>query len=541
TPRILAAIAFVALLCSLLWMYFHRVGQNPVGFFCDEAEIGVRTWQLIHGTLPDGMPRLPIFYNHFDTIHLGALPLYTTAPFEMLYGPTEWSVRMASVFWSTVAIVALLGLSHVLRLRNGWIGVMAFALSPTAIHIARITFGHAGSLAAISLGLLTYAVARERRSLLLMIPAGALLGISVYGYAAWYIATPLLMIGLAIGELVSNGLHPRAWRRWRPFAVAAVTCLAIWIPVVYRFLTNEAFSDRFRSKELSSGVETGWSVDRIRSMLDQYPKYFSFDFLVRLGDTGSVTRHTVPSAGILSWTVILLVAIGIVAVVRQRRGTAKVIGVMAIAVTVMMPFPDLPTTNGGSAPYAFSVYSMLIGVPILCAFAVGMLSRWIGGAVTSSLRQAIVPVVLTALILASAWSFYRGPYANYPNVSADYWGWQYGPGAAIDAFLADNNRHDHYYLDSDYNGAWVFPEFYLLEHPEMVGRITLGAPHENALTMDRVLYAVKPNRWEQFVGPQAPMRRYAKLEGVIDYPDGTPALLLISISLQNPPNPIANW
>lgn len=540
-PRIVSAVAFVATFGSMLWMYFRRVGLNPAGFFCDEAEIGLRTWQLIHGRLPQGMPRIPIFYQHFDTVHLGALPLYTTAPFIMLFGPSEWSVRLASVFWSTVAVIALILLTRVLRLRNGWIGVGAFALSPIAIHIARITFAHAGSIAAVSLGLLVYAIGRDRRSLALMALAGVLLGVSVYGYAAWYIATPLLMIGLAAGELVSNGMRPREWRRWRPFAAAALACLLVWTPVIHQLLTNPAFADRFRSKEASAGVESGWTLDRIRGMLDEYPKYFSFDFLVRYGDTGGIQRHTVTGAGLFPWLTIALVLVGAVAVIRHQRGTAKVIGMAAIAVTVLMPIPDLPTTSPAAPPYAFAVYSMLIGVPVLCAFAVAMLSRWVGGSVPASVRQAIVPVALSALVLVGAWSFYQGPYANYPNVSAGYYGWQFGPGPAIDAFLADNNQHDHYYLDSDYNGADVFPVFYLLEHPEMAAKTSLGAPHERPLTMSRDLYAVKPYRWEQFVDPHSPKRRYARLVDVIWYPDGTPALLILSISLQNAPTPIDNW
>ncbi|MGC4190751.1 MAG: hypothetical protein QM589_06265 [Thermomicrobiales bacterium] len=541
-PRIIAIVVAVATFCSMFWMYFRRIGKNPAGFFCDEAEIGVRTWQLIHGTLPEGSPRFPLFYNHFGTVHLGALPLYTTAPFMMIFGPSEWSVRLASVFWSTVAIVALLVLVRTLRLRNGWIGVAAFALSPIAIHVARITFGHAGSFAAMALGLAVYAAGRERRSAWMMIVAGALLGISVYGYASWYFATPLLMVSLAMGELIANGLRWCERRRWTPFVTAALACLIVWIPVVYRALTNPAFADRFRSKELSAGTDSGWNAERLRSMLDQYPKYFSFDFLVRYGDVGFISRHSVKGAGLFPWIVLALVVIGAVAVVLHRRATtAKVIGIAALGVTILMPLPDLPTTSPNTLPYSFSVYSMLIGVPILCAFGVSMVSGWIGGRVPSSWRQAVIPVVLSAIVLVGAWSFYRGPYANYPDVSADYWGWQFGPGPAFEAFLADNNQHDHYYLDSDYNGADAFPQFYLLDHPDMAAKSGLGSPHEHMVSMERDMYAVKPDRWEHFVGPHDALRQYARLVDIIYYPDGTPALLILSISLQNGLAPANNW
>lgn len=539
--RVVVGCALLAMLGSMGWMYFRQIGRNPAGFFSDEAEIGLRTWQLIHGTLPAPSPRFPLFYQHFDTIHLGSLPLYTTAPFEIAFGLSDWAVRLASVCWSALAIIALILLVRSLGLQNGWVGVAAFALSPTAIHIARITFGHAGSFAVMALGLYAYTVGRERRSTPRMILAGILLGISVYGYAAYYFATPLLMVTLTVGELITNGLGPRRWGRWRSWAIASLTCLVVWIPVVYRALTNPAFADRFRSKQESADITGGWSFDRVQAMLHEYPKYFSFDFLFRYGDNSGILRHTVVGAGLFPWIVLPLVILGAIAVIFHRRGTAKVIGIAALGTTILMPLPDLPTTAPNASPYAFSVYPMLIGVPILGAFAVAMLSRWIGGTQVRSIRQSLVPVTLTVAILLGAWSFYRGPYADYPNVSAGYYGWQFGPGPAIEFFVDHRDEYDRFYLNSDYNGALVFPPFYLADDPDMAARTALGSPHEFPVTGDRVLFAEKPERWALYVDSQSALRRYSKLVGIISYPDGTPALLLISISYQNPPAPSTNW
>ena len=533
---VVAAVALLATAGSMLWMYFHRLGKNPAGFFCDEAQIGIRTWQLLHGTLPAPSPRFPAFYEHIDYT-IGAFSLYFGAPFIALFGPTEAAVRVSATVAMVIGLAALVLLTVRLGLRNGWIGVLVFGLSPIGIHMARFNMAHPHGFMLSALGFLLYAVARQQRSAGWALGAGAILGMAVYANVAWYIATPVTIGCLGLGELISNGV---VLARWRTFALSVAGTLLIWIPLFHRMLTDESFFNRFKEKQ-GIGAAPLLSRARLDAVLDAYPKYFSLDYLFRTGESGGILRHSVPGAGLFPWLILPLVLLGIVAILWARRGPAKVIGIAAVAMLVLYPAPDILTTNPLAPPYTFAVFSMFLCVPVLCAFGVSLLSRWIGGSATSSWRQAVVPVALSALLLAGAWTFYRGPYADYPNVSAGYYGWQFGPGPAIAAFLADNNQHDHYYLDSDFNGAYVFPDFSLLEHPEMAAKTSLGAPHERAVPTERALYAVKPERWAEYVGPLDPIRRYAVLQDVIYYPDGTPAMLILSISLQNPPQPILNW
>src|SRR5688500_5143906 len=85
-------ISVVLTVVVLGWVYLTDLGDNPPGLFCDEAEIGVRTHQLLTGALP-GFPLL-LFYQHFAYVHLGSLPLYATAPFIAVLGVTDLAIRM---------------------------------------------------------------------------------------------------------------------------------------------------------------------------------------------------------------------------------------------------------------------------------------------------------------------------------------------------------------------------------------------------------------------------------------------------------------
>ena len=61
----------VAVLVSALfaWILLTDIGSNPAGLFCDEAEIGIRTRELVNDDLPALRPRL--FYSHLGYEHLG--------------------------------------------------------------------------------------------------------------------------------------------------------------------------------------------------------------------------------------------------------------------------------------------------------------------------------------------------------------------------------------------------------------------------------------------------------------------------------------
>lgn len=524
TPKQLVAVIGVTAL--LLWFFFSDIGNNPAGFFCDEAEIALSTMEMIEDEFTS--LHFPIFYEHFDYHHLGALPLYASAPILAIAPLDDWSVRLVSAVWSLLAVLMLVQTVRRLGWRHGEIAVIGFAVTPVFIHIGRIQFGHAPSLFCTASAYYCYVRARKDASWKWAIGSGLLFGAAMYGQAAWYIASPLLLGGLCLGELIVNRFN---WRAYREPLVAVAAFAATCLPVLYRWATDDQFMRRFNEKDRETPPVP--VMDRIGEILDHYGKYFNFDYLFRVGETGMPggwnMRHSVPGSGELTWILLPLIIAGIIGIFRVSDATSRVVGIGALFALVLYPMPDVITTNENAPPYTFSTFSMMICVPLLSALGIYWLSTALPKrmSVRGLWPNWILPGVVLAIILIGAVQFWTGPYRNYPNVSAEYYGWQFGAGPALRAFQ-DNPGYDRYVLDGDFNSASVFPKFYLRDDPDLLNKTIIGWPDKSTGRLQE-LYAVRAERYNTMVQSNDHLRRYMRVIDVIYYPNGKICMYIVEI------------
>jgi hypothetical protein len=514
-------LAIGAVAAVLGWILFSDVGSNPVGFFCDEAEIGLETRKLLRDGLPHLRPSL--FYHHFEYAHLGSLPLYAGAPVIAILGIGDTSVRLASVIWAVLALLMLVILTRRLRWRNGEIAVALFGATPVFIHLSRVNFGHAPSMFCVSAGLYAYARGRSASSWRWPALAGAALGASAYGQAAWYIAAPIVVAGLATGEIVVNRI---AWRAYRQLGVAMLAFLLSWTPVIFKAVTDDSFLKRFREKEATNPSFV--SGAHLREVIDNYPKYFDPDYLFRVGEVSWNTRHSVPGAGILTWITLPLVVAGILAIFRIRDDASRVLGVTGLVMLALYPVPDLITTTSINAPYTVSIFSTMIFVPLLAGLGIHWVSGWVQGRRATAWSSWLLPGSLLAIILIGAVRFNTGPYERYPEISAGYYGWQFGPEQAIEVFKQHPEGYDRYVLDGDFNDAFVFLDFYLVDDHEIRRRSIIGGL-EKVDGQRTELYAIRAEKYDAFLHSSDRMRRYARLIDTIRYPSGQMAIYLVEV------------
>ncbi len=517
-------ISFAATMASVLaivlagaFLFLGERNNNPPGVFADEAEIGVQSWKLLHWQA--STTTVPFFYHHLEYEHLGTLSLFATAPFVALFGLTEHAVRGASAFWTIAAAIVIYLTLRRLRVPYAVVPVLITLMSPLVILVARTNFGHAPSLFAMSSGFLLWVIARQREQVSIAVGAGLLLGLSAYGQSSYYIAVPLFVLAIGITEIAYNRLDTRAYRS---LAWMGLGAFMILLPVPYRALTYDPFLDRYRDK--TAGAVHGF--DRVSSWIRGYPDYFSFDMLFLHGTTGWQTRHSIPGSPWFFRSMVIFLIVGLVSLVAVRGDQSKRYFWPLALVLFLYPMPDLVSRHVGDGPYSYSLVWGSIGIPFVVGYG------FVG--IQHFARRISLPrpalLYAGAVLLATLWGFtgfWRGAFANYPNVSADYWGWQYGAKPVTDYFKAHPADYDDFVMSGDFNAAYILEEFYM--HGSPIASITFTGGLEFLDLDRRQLFAVRVSEWESSKGSQYPARAYLRIVETIDYPNGSPAFYLLSV------------
>lgn len=542
-------LAVLSLLVGLaLVIYLRHIGSNPAGLFCDEAAVGLQSYRLLRGEAD--LESIPIFVRNFEYVHVGILPLLAAAPFVTVFGLDAFGIRLTSAVLTLATLVVFYFTLRWLKIPFASVAVALFGFTPIVIHVGRLNLGHAPSVFLLAVGFYLYVQARMKRSICLAIWAGACFGLSPYSNGPFYVFTPMVVGAIGLSELCFNG---RRVKEWSVYAITSGVTLLWFVPIGYKALADPSFFHRLHDKQQSQLDLL--SLGRIQEMLVNYPKYFSLDFLFRIGEVGLpggwISRHSVAGAGVLSWAALPVFAIALYAVVHCWRHPTMRFLLPWVVIAITYPLPDLLTTSRDRPPYTFAIVGASIAIPFLCGLAfLGLQSASSGGWTTNRVRRrdqpaadgkkprprvllcwADQPLVLAATaslllfsIVFSGLRFYTGPYERYPLISADYWGWQYGPKEMIAYYKANWLAYDEFIMDGNYNGAYIFLDLYLT-NPNERRKASLG-------DLDRLdpakkqLFGVRAEVWNK-------MSDIAKsgfrLDKVIFYPNGEAAAYLLEL------------
>ncbi|MEZ4532381.1 MAG: glycosyltransferase family 39 protein [Thermomicrobiales bacterium] len=512
------ALAPAALVIAAMAAYFYArdLRTNPPNLFSDEAMIGLQAAGAFNGEAK--FQFLRIFYTHFETPLLGALPVYSTWPFVTLFGLNEFSVRFASSFYVALGLFfAFLALRR-LKVPYPIVPVVIAGTQPVVIHFARINFGHAAAFCLMLAAIWLWIRGRQNEQVSQAILAGFVMGVASYGHLSFVIAVPLVVTIICISELVWNRTNLRAYRWIVAFGATAVVTM---LPHAWLALTDKRYWDRLDEKQ-GGNITPDILVERLRT----YPSFFSYDYLFRKGEEWYITRHSIVGAGELFPYLLPLLLIGIVSIwFLRKQPETRFLFVFAL-IALLYPIPDAISRPPQDLPYTISTFWAAIAIPFLVGSSFKGIALF--------LRRIRMPRALAlagtgVLLLALGWGiwFHRGPEAEYPLISADYWGWQYGPRPINDYFVNHSDQYDELLQSGDFNGAYVFPQFYLY-HTPLASRARIGGV-ENIDFTKRSLIAMRVEEWERYRASQFPGKDYLILVDTIYYPNGDPAFYLMTV------------
>lgn len=463
--------------------YIWTLGLNPPGFFCDEAEIGLESWLLLHGK--SSATTIPFFYHHLGYSQNGTLPLFTTAPFIALLGPTEFAVRCSAAFFTALSVSVVFLTLRRLKVPYAVVPALAYGLLPINLHLGHVNFGHAPALFVMALGFHFWVRAMQQNSWWSAILSGVLVALSIYGNGMFYFAGPLVE-GLI---LFATLLALRSWASAkRVFAGSLGGFLLLVVPVIYWVFANPDFFTRLNEK---TGPD--YTVgEAISNTAASFMKYLSYDFLFRVGDPGPVLRHSVTGAGLLYPVLLPILLVGLLGFLLWRGDRMRVLFLPMMLYGIVFPISGAISNPPETPPYVLGVYSGVLAVP----FIIGYLVRWLSSFRPGLIRRPALAIATAILLLvgAQAYQFWTGPYAAYPAVAADYWGWQWGMRESMDYALEHRDQYDEFWMNGDWNDAWVIQQFYAIEKPEY-GSVQFGLPNESVNLNLNQAFLVRADFW----------------------------------------------
>jgi len=275
---------------SMRWIYSHKIGlllillvfvlgflvrfislgSTPSGLYPDETAIGYNAYSILESGKDEyGVP-YPLYFKSFDDYKLPVY-IYSTAFFIKLFGPSEFSVRITSALFGSIAVVAVFFLIHELSKNKLLAGICSFFLAVNPWHSFFSRAGYEVNVATtcILLGVLFFVFAIKRKNNLLLFSLSVLfIIISVYTYNVTRLIAPLILLSLVIyyfKQLTSRSKIPL-------LVIIALTAIGM-LPFLLSFISlqnQEGFSSHQDALIIGNAVKA--DIIQTRSYFIELPQ-----------------------------------------------------------------------------------------------------------------------------------------------------------------------------------------------------------------------------------------------------------------------------
>lgn len=483
---------------------------NPPGFFADEASIGYNAYTLIESGTDEYGEEFPLFFRSFGE-YKSPIEIYSTIPFIKLFGLNEFAVRLTSVFFGLLGIIAAFKLGVVLK--NNLMGLFLatiLSLSPWHIHISRMHL--AGQTALVFFLLLSlvfiFKFFSDRKKSIALYLFAIACGIGSYTYFPARIIFPGIF-GFTILILILK-YHKK--QDFKHYAITIIAFILLFIPLLSHTFSGEGLS---RLDQVTFLNREG--ISPFDKFSESYLLHFSYDYLFKKGDIDMpgqfITRHSIRGTGELNLWELPLILIGVLAMFRKN------LKLFAITIFMLLIYPITSSISDAIPPQATRSFMGVVPFTLLGGYGgfylIDILKR-------SKLAVIILSAILISTISVSTIKFYN-LFESYPEYAADYWGWQFGAKGVIEYFLEVQNNYDELLMEGSFNGSHIFLNFYDPENTCMKCRLGVMDldynENKKQLFAFRAGYAIPPIYQKRF-----------KIKNILYYPNNEEGFIIGEIS-----------
>ena len=480
-----------------------NLADNPPGFFADEAAIGFNAYSILTTGRDEYGELLPVFFRSFGEYKFPVF-IYGAIPFISALGLTEQAVRLAAAALGTLTVLSVFFLARTLfNEKTALATAFLLAVTPWHIHYSRIGFELISFPLVLTTGLFLLLTGLRHPRVLPY--AAVVMGLTFYTYGAAWLIVPLLLGMFAILYRKELLALPRT------SFISLALFLGVLVPVFIHLVSGSGQA-RWEQTSIFTLELTSWET--VARFFQFYGSYFSPDFLFRYGDNSFLTRHYLPGFGQLYWFQLPLLLLGVGALLWRRSKE----GVLVLWLLLIYPL-------SGALTNMSPISSRTILGSVVLALVAGYGTAQLASGYRflrrhQATRVAIPLAVWGAVLILGVWSmstYLRQYHQDYPTLSADFWGWQYGPGEIVPYFVEVEDQYDDLVMDGEFNAPWIFLKFYAPDRCTKcrIGDLSLHVPGT------RQLFALKPSHLTS--GLTYVTRR------TVNYPNGEVAFLLVEV------------
>lgn len=211
---------------------FWDLGSVHLGFFRDEAALGLNTYSILKTGLDEYGQKFPIFLRSFEVFFLPGY-VYLSIPLVFLFGLSEFSTRFLSALSGTLLILSIYAVAKQLfySVKISTLVALLVAFSPWAIFYSRGAFEGNLALAFFSFGIYLWLKFQETKRKKFFYLSLIIFILSMYSYQAPRLVVPIFLFFAIITQ-------KNWWEQKKLWFLGLVIGLILYSPIL--FLTFSA-------------------------------------------------------------------------------------------------------------------------------------------------------------------------------------------------------------------------------------------------------------------------------------------------------------
>lgn len=495
----------LVILCLAIFFRLFSLGDNPKGFFCDEASIGFNAYSLIKTGMDEWGKPWPLFFKAFGE-YKNPIMTYSSIPSVYFLGLNQYSTRLPSAIYGILSIIiSFLLFKKLFDPKTGLIVSFFLSISPWFVHLSRINLeGIVPMVFFILLGTFfwIYFIEKANRIYYLFFSIVSF-SLALYSYFPARIFIPAYCLSLVI-------INYKIFYKLPKYFIISFFITAVFIsPLLNHLINGEGLS---RWNQVKGDLS-------FSSLVPKYFKYFSFDYLFFKGDIDMsgqfITRHSIRQLGEnFAWQLPFFYY-GLFLGIKKYRNKKYTIFLMWL---FLYPLADLFTQE--SSPQA--TRSLIGVVPIIFFISIGIIHF------INNLRQRFIKylmiLILLVFCLSSPLILFKS-IKNYPLYSSDYWGWQYGAKPVMEYFLKNHPYYDRLCLEGVFNAPEIFIKFY---DPQNICQNKCQiCDYESQSALSKQLFAISSEKYQKIIEETPSAEIIVRKK--IYYPDKSTAFFILEI------------